>query len=186
LKEEADRADSYGDPFVWFWGGVLPNDWPTDPPVDSASKGRPSCLPILAPFRYGASYKARKPPGDGGLSRTAQEGRRDQAECLSEFFKLTTIDAMVMAGFEREVAKNQSMVNHFNRLLHKSKVKEVGDGEPPVPPVWPLLAQQLKSPPVPNPMPPPLPPVLGGPLFDSRPPLSSVKPPPKPWRHLPR
>jgi hypothetical protein len=90
-------------------------------------------------------------------------------------FKLTAIDALVMASFKREVAKNQSMVNRFNRLLQKSKPKEVANGEPPAPPVWPPLVQQLKAPPVPNPMLPPLLPVLGGPLIDSR-----------PWRHLPR
>jgi hypothetical protein len=70
-------------------------------------------------------------------------------------FKLTAIDALVMAGFEREVAKNQVMVNRFNRLLKKSKPKEVADGEPPVPPVWPPLVQQVKAPPAPNPMLPP-------------------------------
>jgi hypothetical protein len=78
-------------------------------------------------------------------------------------FKLTAIDALVMAGFEQEAAKNPAMINRFNRLFHKSKPKEVADGEPPAPPVWPPLVQQLKAPPVPNPMPPPLPSVLGGP-----------------------
>jgi hypothetical protein len=71
-------------------------------------------------------------------------------------FKLTAIDALVMASFEQEVAKNQAMVNRFNRLLKKSKPKEAADGEPPAPPVWPRLDQQLKAPPAPNPMPPPL------------------------------
>jgi hypothetical protein len=96
-------------------------------------------------------------------------------------FKLTATDALVIAGFEQEVAKNHSMLNRFHRLLKNSKPKEVADGEPPAPPVGPLrlppLVQQLQAPPAPNPMPPPIPPVLGGPLIDSRPPLSSVKPP---------
>jgi hypothetical protein len=40
--------------FVWFLGGVLPYDRPTNPPDETASKGRPSCLPnsaalIMAP-----------------------------------------------------------------------------------------------------------------------------------------
>jgi hypothetical protein len=80
-------------------------------------------------------------------------------------FKPTAIDALVIAGFDPEVAKNQSMINRFHRLLQKSKPKEVAGGEPPAPPVWPRLDQQLKAPPAPNPMPPPLPPVLGGPLI---------------------
>jgi hypothetical protein len=95
----------------------------------------------------------------------------------SASFKLTATDALVIAGFEPEVAKNHSMVNRFKRLLQKSKPKEVADGEPPGPLQLPPLVQQRKAPPTPNPMPPPLSPVLGGPLIDSRPPLSSVKPP---------
>jgi hypothetical protein len=94
-------------------------------------------------------------------------------------FKLTAIDALVIAGFDPEVARNQSMINRFHRLLQKSKPKEDADGEPPAPPAWSRLDQQLKAPPAPNPMPPPRPPALGGPLIDSRPPLSSVKAPPQ-------
>jgi hypothetical protein len=54
-------------------------------------------------------------------------------------FKLTATDALVMAGFDPEVAKNHSMINRFHRLLHNSKPKELADGGPPAPPVWPRL-----------------------------------------------
>jgi hypothetical protein len=57
--------------------------------------------------------------------------------------KLTTTDALVLASFKWELAKNQAMVNCFNRLLQKLKLKEVADGEPPAPPVWPLQLPPL-------------------------------------------
>jgi hypothetical protein len=139
----------------------LPNDRPTNPLMSLHPKGGLPASQSWPLFDMAPPIKQENLPAMEDcrlLLKNAVEIKRN----ASVSFKLTAIDALVIAGFDPEVAKNQSMVNRFNRLLHKSKVKEVGDGEPPVPPVWPPFVQQLKAPPVPNPMPPPLPPVLGG------------------------
>jgi hypothetical protein len=149
-----------------FWREFCPMTAPLTPLMRTHSKGG---LPASRSWTY---YSMAPPIKQENLPamedcRLRLKNAVNVKLNASAKFKLTAIDALVIAGFEREVAKNPAMINRFYRLLKMSKPKDVADGEPPAPPAWPRLDQQLEAPPAPNPMPPPRPPALGGPLIDS-------------------